>query len=175
MISRFAFGLSLVVVWVLAWGELSFANILAGSAVAVLLLAVAPDTWPARPEGRVRPIAVLRFVGYTIVKAFESNLVIARGVVSRESRLHTGVVAVPVPDCADELITLVANVMALTPGLMTIEVDTDPIVLYVHVFNVVDIETSRRDINRLTELAFAAFAPDETVRELRARLEAAAS
>lgn len=175
MISRFAFGLSLVVVWVLAWGELSFANVLAGSAVAVLLLAVAPDTWPARPEGRVRPIAVLHFVGYTIVKAFESNLVIARGVVSRESRLHTGVVAVPVPDCADELITLVANVMALTPGLMTIEVDTDPIVLYVHVFNVVDIETSRRDINRLTELAFAAFAPDETVRELRAQLQEAAS
>lgn len=170
MTSRFAFGLSLVVVWVLAWGELTVANVLSGSAVAVVLLVVAPDTWPERPEGRVRPIAVLRFVGYTILKAFESNLVIARGIITRDPRLHTGVVRVPLPDCADELVTLVANVMALTPGLMTIEVDREPIVLYVHVFNVVDIETSRRDINRLTELAFAAFAPDETVRELREHL-----
>lgn len=171
MISRIAFGLSLVIVWVMAWGELTFANVVGGAAVAVLLLVVAPDTWPEHPGGRIRPIAVLRFVGYTILKALESNLVIARGVVTRDSGLHTGVVRVPLPDCADELVTVVANVMALSPGLMTIEVERDPIVIYVHVFNVVDVETSRRDIHRLTELAFVAFAPDEAVRELRASFQ----
>jgi len=49
------YGLALTVIWVLAWGSPSPANVLGGMAVAAVLLALAPDTWPGLRRPRVRP------------------------------------------------------------------------------------------------------------------------
>ena len=54
--------------------------------------------------------------------------------------IRTGVIAVPLPGCSDGLLTLVTNIIALTPGTMPLQVTQDPTVLYVHVLHLGDVE-----------------------------------
>lgn len=160
-----AYAVGLVVIWVLAWGSPTPANILGGLGIAALLLIVSPDR---RPHGRirVRPLALARFVGFVLVSVVQSNVEITREVLSRESRITTGVVGVPLPDCSDGLLTLITNVMALTPGTMPIEVHQHPTVMYVHVLHLGDVEESRREVQHLARLAYRAFGSDEAVAAL---------
>jgi multicomponent Na+:H+ antiporter subunit E len=152
------YGLGIVVIWVLAWGSLSIANVLSGLAVAGVLLWLAPDTFPgARRPASFRLGAVLRFTAYVVVQVVVSNLALSRVVLARRSRIHTGVMAVPLPELSDGLLTLVVNVMALSPGTIPLQLTREPRVLYVHVLQMGDIEASRRQVERLVELASRAF------------------
>ncbi len=73
---------------------------------------------------------------------------------ARRTRSHTGVMAVPLPDCSDGLLTLITNVVALTPGTSPLHLTRYPTVLYVHVLDMRDVEATRRDVQRLADLAF---------------------
>jgi multicomponent Na+:H+ antiporter subunit E len=158
---------AVTVIWTLAWGSLSAANVLSGVAVALLLLWIIPDdTSGLRRRSPVRPLAIARFVGYVLVQVVQSNVVLSREVLARHSRINTGVVAVPLPDCSDGLITLIANTIALTPGTMPIQVDRNPTVLYVHVLQLSDIEEARGEIRHLADLAYRAFGSDRAIAEL---------
>jgi multicomponent Na+:H+ antiporter subunit E len=85
-----------------------------------------------------------------------ANAELTREVIS-PSRLRPGIVAVPMPECSDEVLTLITNLLALSPGTMPIEVDTDSAVLYIHVLRLTDTDEVRRDVLHLTELTRRAF------------------
>ncbi len=78
-------------------------------------------------------------------------------------RLRTAVIGVPLPGCSDELLTLVSNLVALSPGTMPLELTHGPTVLYVHVLHLRDLEATRRDILHLTDLTVRAFGSAESV------------
>lgn len=159
-----AYGLGLALIWVLAWGTPSPANVLGGLLVAAVLLAVAPDAWPPLRGGvRLRPVAIARFVGHVLRDVVRANVQLTREVLSRESRITTGVVAVALPECSDGLLTLVTNVMAVTPGTMPLEVTRHPTVMYVHVLHMGDVEEVRRDVRHLAALAYRAFGSDDAI------------
>ena len=152
---------AIVAVWVLAWGSLTFANVLGGLAVAVVLLATTPDgLGRGRRRPPIRPLAVARLAGFILVELVRSNVVVTRQVLTPRSRLHAGVMAVPLPHCSDGLLTLIANVLALTPGTNPVHVERDPTVLYVHVLLMHDVERSRGEVLHLADLAFRAFSPN---------------
>jgi multicomponent Na+:H+ antiporter subunit E len=167
--ARLVYGAGLVVVWVLAWGTASPANVLGGIAVAAFLLAISPDRWPARHgRHRFRPVAIARFVGWILVQVVVANVQLTRAIVSRATRVTTGVIAVPLPSCSDGLLTLVTNTMALTPGTIPIQVDHDPTVMYVHVLHRGDVEAVRGDVRHLASLAYRAFGTAEAVAAMEA-------
>lgn len=151
------YGIALVAVWVLAWGSLSAANVLGGIAVAAVLLWFAPDTLPRAARPRLRVVAIALFLFHVITQIVRSNLTLAREAVARRPRVHSGVMAVPLPEISDGLLTLVANVMALTPGTIPLQVTHDPLVIYVHVMHMTDVEASRREVLDLVTLACRAF------------------
>lgn len=152
------YGVALVAIWVLAWGTLSIANVLSGLAVAALLMWLAPDTWPrAKRPSSFRLGAAARFVVHVAGQVVVSNLALSRDVVRRRVQVRSGVMAVPLPDLSDGLLTLIVNVMALSPGTIPLQVTREPNVLYVHVLQMSDVEASRREVERLVELACHAF------------------
>jgi multicomponent Na+:H+ antiporter subunit E len=163
--SLVAYGIGLTLIWVLAWGTPTPANVLGGLVVAAVLLAVSPDSWLSlrRARPRLRPVAVARFLGFVLVEVVRANVILTREVLSRESRITTGVVAVPLPECSDGLLTLVNNVMAVTPGTMPIEVTRHPTVMYVHVLMLGDVEQVRREVQHLAALAYRAFGSDAAI------------
>lgn len=167
--TRLLYALGLAVIWVLAWGSVTPANVVGGLAVAVLLITVAPDTWPAGRRPRIRPLAIARFAGYVLYKALESNVVVTREILTRGSNVHTGVLAVPLPGCSDGLVTLISNTIALTPGTMALEATQEPTVLYVHVLHLYDVDAARRELHQLAVMAYRAFGSDAAIAALEAQ------
>jgi multicomponent Na+:H+ antiporter subunit E len=147
----------IVVVWMLAWGSMSIANALSGIAVAVGIRWLNDAPRPARAEQRFRPFPALKFAGFVLVRVAQSNVALARQVFMPASRLRPGVLAVPLPPMSDGLLTLVVNVLALSPGTIPLSTSEGADVLYVHFLHISDVESSRHDVTELVDLANRAF------------------
>lgn len=157
-----------VLVWTTLWGDVSLGNLLAGVAVGLLTVLVAPvQTGGLAHPVALRPGAALHFVGFFLWSLVKSSAVVAWEVLTPGSRIHQGIVRVPLQTRSRGITTLVANAISLTPGTLTIEVDEDPFILYVHVLHLREVESVRRDLGRVEELARRAFDPEPRVQESR--------
>ena len=174
-----AIAAGMAVIWVLLWGSASPANVLSGLAVGIVLVLAVPGL---RRRGRgprfgVRPVAIARLAAHVLRTMVESNVLLTREVVTRGSDINTAVVGVPLPGCSDELLTLISNLVALSPGTMPLELTMDPLVLYVHVLHFRDVEQVRGDVQHLTDLTVRAFGSPDAVaaqeKHLRQRAEGA--
>jgi multicomponent Na+:H+ antiporter subunit E len=153
----------LTTIWVLAWGSLSWANVLGGIAVSVAVLVAVPDLrGPARIP-IVRPLPALRLVLRMLSDSVVANAVIAREVLAPRPRVQTGVVGVPLAGCSDEVVTVIASLVALTPGTMPVQVEQDPMVMYVHVLQMDDPDAVRRRIWSLRDQVLRAFGSEEAM------------
>lgn len=159
----------LTLVWVGLWGSVTAANVLGGLAVGVAVVVLLPLTsLPA--QGDVRPLALLRFVGFFAVDLVLANLRVMGQVLRPRVALRRAVIAVPVRGASDRLLTLLANAISLTPGTLTLEVDRPRSTLYVHVLDIGEgpqaVERVRTSILRIERLAILAFGPEESRRAL---------
>lgn len=164
-------------VWVALWGSLSAANVLGGLAVAaaVLLVLPLPDV---PPEGGVRPVPLARFGAVFFWELVKASVTVVVQVLRPRASLRQAVIAVPVVAVSDQLLTVLANAVSLTPGTLALEIDRPNATLYVHVLNVEEdsVEDVRRSIIALERLAIRALgsrecqvALDESLRKERAR------
>jgi multicomponent Na+:H+ antiporter subunit E len=154
-VSRFFHIVWLVVIWLALWSDLSWANVLSGVAVA-LVVASLYGTWQEGTPA-VRPVKVLHLAVVFLLKLVEATVVVARTVVTPRGRIRSGIVAVPLGGCSDAVVTLIADLTSLTPGTLSVEVRRDPLVLYVHSLHVRDVESVRDDVHRMATLAIEAF------------------
>jgi multicomponent Na+:H+ antiporter subunit E len=60
--------------------------------------------------------------------------------------LHPGVVAVPLDVREAWQITVLSNLITLTPGTLSLDVSTDCKVLYIHTMNATNVERFRAEI-----------------------------
>lgn len=163
----------LLLLWLLLWDDLSVANVVSGLAVgvAVLTLARLPRVNRADDENVavVHPLRTIGFGCYVLYKLVEANLLLAWEIVTPTNSINTGVVAVPLRTESSTAMMVVANVITLTPGTMTIEVLGTPPVVYVHVLHLQDIDRVRRELLRLEELSVRAFGSRAARRQLAER------
>lgn len=141
----------LVVILALIWagisGNFTGLNLIFGGligAVAVLLLREAlsgPRT--SRRIRRVLSLAVL-FLYELMVSAVRVALVVIRPDMSKAVR--PAIVAVPLSVKSDAEITLLANLITLTPGTLSVDVSADKSVLYVHALCMDDRDAMIADI-----------------------------
>lgn len=148
----------LTTLWVLLWRDISVANVASGIVVSLAVNVAQPGAWRVPERNTVRPLRTLAFLGYFGWKLVQSNLVIAREVVTPRNHIETGVIEVQLQSCSDLVVTIVANVLSLTPGTLTLEVRrVDVPTLYVHVLHLHDIESARADVETMARMAQAAF------------------
>ena len=76
-----------------------------------------------------RAIAFLLFFLYELIKA---NIQVAYDVITPTFYMTPGIVRVPLDAKTDFEITLLANLISLTPGTLSLDVSEDRKVLYVH-------------------------------------------
>ncbi|HEY5875725.1 MAG TPA: Na+/H+ antiporter subunit E [Ilumatobacteraceae bacterium] len=151
-------GAGLIGLWCLLWGDLSVANVISGGAVAALLMVAYPTgVRPTHGMSGVRPVALVRLVVYVLYEFAVSNALVARAVLSRESKMRTGIVACPLRTTSESMITFLANVLALSPGTLPVEVSLDPPVIHLHVLLLRDDADPRRNVALLESLALRAF------------------
>lgn len=154
----------LSIVWAALWGDFDLANLLAGAFVSAAIVAMFPIEQPFTPHAR--PIATARLLAVFVWRLIAASAVVAWEILTPSSRINEGIVAVPVRGMSDLLRMIVANAISLTPGTLTLEVDRDGEMLYVHVLHLRDIESVRREIGELAVLVVKAFGSPEAIAAL---------
>lgn len=151
----------LTVLWVALWNDVSIANAVSGLAVGGVVLWVAGLPRLLDRDDRDRalfsPLRTLHFVGFVFYKLIEANLYLAWEILTPRNRIHIGVVAVPLRTESTVAAMVVANVITLTPGTVTIESLGSPPVLYVNVMHLHDLDAVRRSLLHIEELSVRAF------------------
>jgi multicomponent Na+:H+ antiporter subunit E len=147
----------LVAIWLLAWGRFDAAHALVG----VVLAAVLFVAFPMVPSGRrialsLRPVGVVRLLWHVVVQLVRSNLLMTREIVSRQSRIRTGVIHYTLRAPSDLVLTLVANIIALSPGTMTVDATRDPRTISVHFLLLDDVSAAERSLAHLERLVAGA-------------------
>jgi len=151
----------LTALWLLLWNDLSVANVVAGLAVAIVVLGVARlprlGRTSADERARIDPVALVTLSLYTLFKLVQANLVLAWEILTPRNTINIGILAVPLRTDSEVAMMVVANVITVTPGTVTIEAQGTPPVLYVNVLHLHDLESIRRDLLRIEELSVRAF------------------
>lgn len=96
----------------------------------------------------VRCWKIARFCVYALWELVLSNLRVARAVLLPNRFMKPGIVAVPLDVRSDAEIFILANVITLTPGTISMDVSKDRKYLYVHGMFIEDRESFRRDIKQ---------------------------
>src|SRR5690606_38861513 len=92
---------------------------------------------------RIGALAAL-FVYELFLSAVRVGVLVARP--NLRAHLKPAIIAFPLTVTSDREITLLANLITLTPGTLSIDVSEDRKVLYVHAISVEDREALIRDI-----------------------------
>lgn len=168
----------LTALWIMLWGDVSWANLFGGLAVAgAVVLFARLDRASLRPT-YFRPHWATAYVAVLAWQLVLSNLRLAVEILTPHDGTHTAIIAVPIRGGSDAVVNLVANSITLTPGTMTVDVrrhDRDEFdhtgdgiidemtagaTLYVHGIYGRDIEAVRHQVLELEELALKAFGSD---------------
>lgn len=137
--------LLLTVAWVALTGEVTPGNVLEGAVLSALVLLL------VRFRGRrgLRLSKAPKAVGlllYFLKELLLSNAAVARSILRPVSSLAPGIVAVPLDLTSDTGITVLANLVTLTPGTLSLDVSPDRRTLYVHALDVGDPDAFRREV-----------------------------
>mgnify|MGYP003544722612 CR=1 FL=1 len=85
-----------------------------------------------------------------------SNVIMTREIVTPERTLASGVVRCPMRTSSPKVLSTVANILALSPGTMTVDATSDPPTLFVHVLARGDLHDVRRLTARMERLVVEA-------------------
>lgn len=138
-----------VALFALAWlavsGSFTIPNLFLGIVAGALSLALIRDH--IRPDGRrIRPLKLLSLLLLFIKELALSAWKVAVLVASPKMALKPGIFAFPLTVDRDFEITLLANLITLTPGTLSVDVSADRKVLYVHALDCSDPVGTRREI-----------------------------
>ena len=140
--------LLLALAWMALTGQFDPLNFIAGFALGYILLRlVHPQDEPLAYFRKA--ILVLRFAGFFLWELVLANLRVAWAVLSPTLKFSPAVVAVPLDARSDLAITLLANLITLTPGSLALDISTDRSVMYVHTMQAGDIDQVRLDVKEL--------------------------
>lgn len=142
--------LLLALVWGAMTGDFSLGNLLVGLVLGFVALFAAQRVLGSTPYA-TRIVRVVGFIAFYIGELIMANVRVAIDVVTPRHRAQPGVVAVPLDARTDAEITLLANLITMTPGSLTLDVSDDRKVLYVHAMFVRDPDAYRQRLKSTLE------------------------
>jgi multicomponent Na+:H+ antiporter subunit E len=146
-INVFLGNIFLPLVWMALTGTFTFANFVLGFAISSLALWLISS--PADVTFIVYIIRFFRFIGFFFFFLWEllvANLRVAYEVLTPRYQMRAAIIAIPLDAQSDLEITVLANLITLTPGTLSLDVSPDRKTLYIHAMHVHDVEKFRNDI-----------------------------
>lgn len=135
--NRFLSNLLLSFIWVALTGNFNLANFLFGFILSFVIM------WVMTQNRRqntyfTRGPKVVAFIFYFLYELVKANLQVAYDVITPSFYMKPGIIRIPLTAKSDLEITLLANLITLTPGTLSLDVSDDKKVLYVHAMYVKD-------------------------------------
>ncbi|MBY2932175.1 Na+/H+ antiporter subunit E [Rhizobium leguminosarum] len=141
----FLFNLLLATAWVTITGSASLHNLVLGVLLGALALVIIRESFGGK--GRIPCVLPVFSLAALFLKELSlSAWKVTVTVLSPDMKLKPGIFAYPLTVTSDFEITLLANLITLTPGTLSVDVSTDRRTLYVHALDCSDPEATRRDI-----------------------------
>lgn len=144
--SLYVVQLLFVAVWLAVTGSLTLANIIFALIVSTLALWLIRHQLPGGRNHWLRLGRVLSLVLLFFKELALSAWKVAVMVTRPKLVVQPGIFAYPLTVTTDFEITLLANLITLTPGTLSVDVSPDRKMLYVHAIDCSDIETAKNDI-----------------------------
>jgi multicomponent Na+:H+ antiporter subunit E len=127
----------LTLVWVALWGDVSFANVLGGLLVAVVVCLAFPLP-PVRTQLRVRPISLVWLVAYFLADLVRASIEVAWTTLRLRYQPRNAVVEVNLRTNSDFVLAVVAEMVTLVPGSIVVDVRRFTHTLFLHVLDAKD-------------------------------------
>jgi multicomponent Na+:H+ antiporter subunit E len=141
----FLWNILLAFVWAAVTGRFNLSNVVVGIVLGYAVLFVAqPLMGPSNYFRRIHhAIAFAFFYVWQLVLA---NLRVAADVLTPGARARPGVLAIPLEAKSDAEITMLANLITLTTGSVSLDVSSDRRFLYLHAMYIDDVDQYREDV-----------------------------
>ena len=136
--------------WAAVTGRFNLSNVLVGMILGYVVLFVAqPVMGPSNYFSRIHH--ALGFAFFYLWELVLANLRVAYDVLTPNPRIRPGVLAIPLEAKTDAEITMLANLITLTPGSVSLDVSSDRRFLYLHAMYIDDLEKDRESIKTSLE------------------------
>ncbi len=130
----------LTFVWVALTGSYDRTTFLFGFLLSFILIWIIGRDGDSRKYVGFVP-KIVSFILYFTYQIIKANIEVAYDVVTPKFYMKPGIVQVPLDARSDVEITLLANIVSLTPGTLSLDVSTDRSVLYIHAMYIDDRES----------------------------------
>jgi multicomponent Na+:H+ antiporter subunit E len=142
-------------IWAALLGGYDLPTLVSGFAIGFLLLSLTLKEPSAAYRKRVR--AISRFFFFYLKEILVSNLRIAGDVLRAKPAIQPGIVALNVEALSGRGAVVVANLITMTPGTLSLDISEDGRRLYVHCLYLQDPDATRTAMQRDYVDAVAAF------------------
>lgn len=157
MWQSFGMNVLLAITWGMLQGTTSAVGYFAGFVVSFLVM------WLVTPSYGTRSLRGIAFGFYVTWQVILSALQVTRVILGPQTRVQPGIVAIPLELRSRGEVLILASVITLTPGTISVETGTDAdgrIVLFVHALELGDPDVLRRSIKRDFETRILGFMRD---------------
>jgi len=144
--SMFLLNIVYAIIWMIITGSFKPENFLGGFAIAYLILWLLHDAIGSHSTYFSKVRQTIGFVLFFLKELFKANIRVAADVLTIRHHMKPGVVAVPLDVNTDLEITILANLITLTPGTLSLDVSDDRKILYVHGMYMEDLGAFRKSI-----------------------------
>ncbi len=133
--------------WAALWGEMTAGQLVIGFILGYIVIGIHQKiVGDSSYYGKVSDM--LAFILYFLKELVMSSLWVAYQVLAPSSSLRPGIVAVPLDAKTEFEIVILANVISLTPGTLSLDVSDDRSTLFVHFMDVESAEAGREEIKQ---------------------------
>lgn len=136
----------LSIIWAALLGSYDLPTLLSGFLIGFLLFRMTLKEPTAKYRKRV--VAVLSFCVFYLKEILMSNLRIAADVLRSKPGIQPGIVAVNIEALDARSAVVVANLITMTPGTLSLDLSGDGKWLYVHCLYVDDPDTTRQSMEK---------------------------
>lgn len=141
----FLLNILLAVVWGAITGDFAPQNLVLGFVLGFLVLFFARRVTGSGGYSR-QLFNTIGLILYFLWEIMLASLRVATDVLRPQLRLRPGVIAIPLDVSSDTEIVLLANLITVTPGSLSLDVSADRQTLYLHVMHFDDADEVRRKI-----------------------------
>ena len=133
MIKQLLLNILLSLVWVALTGTLNYTNFLFGFILGFFILWVMARTGNKIDKGYFyRVPKILLFILYFFYDMLKANLEVTREIMTPKLNMQPGIIAYKHNLISDFEITMLVNIIALTPGTMVLKISDNKSIIYIH-------------------------------------------
>lgn len=151
MLQNFLLNILLTFVWVALTGQLDYTNFIFGYTLGFFILWMVNRAVKRNTEYFYRVPKIFAFIFLFFYDLLKANFEVMKDVVTPNYNMKPGIVKYQMDAKTDFEITMLANMIALTPGTLVIDLSRNKKYMYIHVMYLTDVDAFKRKLHSRIE------------------------